>query len=138
MHCATVGTLLFSHRERHSGDGRGRQIGFPTANIDTHGQVCPPNGVYAIRAQLEGQQLDGVLNIGVRPTFDGTTVQIECHFFDFHETIYGKSVEIFLIKKIRSEQKFRTLKHSFNKYNAISRQQRRFSQRLTAQPERLS
>ncbi len=88
------------------GDGRGRQIGFPTANIDTHGQVCPPNGVYAIRAQLEGQQLDGVLNIGVRPTFNGTTVQIECHFFDFDETIYGKSVEIFLRKKIRSEQKF--------------------------------
>ncbi len=89
------------------GDGRGRQIGFPTANIDTQGQVCPPNGVYAIRAQVEGQHLNGVLNIGVRPTFDGTTVQIECHFFDFDETIYGKSVEIFLIKKIRPEQKFR-------------------------------
>ncbi len=88
------------------GEGRGRQIGFPTANIDTHGQVCPPNGVYAIRAKLDGQHLDGVLNIGIRPTFDGTTVQIECHFFDFDETIYGKSVEIFLIEKIRSEQKF--------------------------------
>ncbi len=88
------------------GDGRGRQIGFPTANIDTHGQVCPPNGVYAIRAQLEGQRLNGVLNIGVRPTFEGTTVQIECHFFNFHETIYGKSIEIFFIEKIRDEQKF--------------------------------
>ena len=88
------------------GDGRGKQIGFPTANIDTHDQVCPPNGVYAIRAKLEGRWLDGVLNIGVRPTFNGTTVQIESHFFDFHETIYGKSVEIFLIEKIRSEQKF--------------------------------
>ncbi len=88
------------------GDGRGRQIGFPTANIDTHGQVCPPNGVYAIRAQVEGQRLNGVLNIGVRPTFDGTTVQIECHFFNFHETIYGKSIEIFFIEKIRDEQKF--------------------------------
>lgn len=88
------------------GDGRGRQIGFPTANIDTQGQVCPPNGVYAIQAKLEGRRLDGVLNIGIRPTFDGTTVQIESHFFDFDETIYGKSVEIFLIEKIRSEQKF--------------------------------
>ena len=88
------------------GDGRGKQIGFPTANIDTHDQVCPPNGVYAIQAKLEGQWLDGVLNIGVRPTFNGTTVQIESHFFDFDETIYGKSVEIFLIEKIRSEQKF--------------------------------
>ena len=50
--------------------------------------------------------MDGVLNIGVRPTFDGTTVQVESHFFDFDETIYGKSVEIFLIEKIRSERKF--------------------------------
>ena len=88
------------------GDGRGKQIGFPTANINTQQQVCPPNGVYAIRAKLEAQQLDGVLNIGVRPTFDGTTVQIESHFFDFDETIYGKSVEIFLIDKIRHERKF--------------------------------
>lgn len=88
------------------GDGRGRQIGFPTANIDTEKQVCPPNGVYAIQAKLEGQPLDGVLNIGIRPTFDGTTVQVESHFFDFDETIYGKSVEIFLIEKIRSERKF--------------------------------
>ena len=88
------------------GDGRGRQIGFPTANIDIQKQVCPPNGVYAIQAKLEGQQLDGVLNIGIRPTFDGTTVQVESHFFDFDETIYGKSVEIFLIEKIRSERKF--------------------------------
>ena len=88
------------------GEGRGREIGFPTANIDTQNQVCPPNGVYAIRAQLEGRWLDGVLNIGVRPTFNGTTVQMECHFFDFNETIYGKPVEIFLIEKIRSERKF--------------------------------
>lgn len=88
------------------GDGRGRQIGFPTANIDTQKQVCPPNGVYAIQAKLEGHRLDGVLNIGIRPTFGGTTVQVESHFFDFDETIYGKSVEIFLIEKIRGERKF--------------------------------
>ena len=88
------------------GDGRGKQIGFPTANIDTQNQVCPPNGVYAIRAKLEERWLDGVLNIGVRPTFNGTTLQVETHFFDFDETIYGKPIEIFLVEKIRSEQKF--------------------------------
>ena len=88
------------------GDGRGKEIGFPTANIDTQNQVCPPNGVYAIRAKLEDRGLDGVLNIGVRPTFNGTTVHVECHFFDFDETIYGKSVEIYLVEKIRSERKF--------------------------------
>ena len=88
------------------GDGRGKEIGFPTANIDTQRQVCPPNGVYAIRAKLEERWLDGVLNIGVRPTFNGTTLQVECHFFDFDETIYGKLVEIFLVEKIRHERKF--------------------------------
>ena len=88
------------------GDGRGKEIGFPTANIDTQNQVCPPNGVYAIRAKLAERGLDGVLNIGVRPTFNGTTVQVECHFFDFDETIYGKPIEIFLVEKIRSERKF--------------------------------
>ncbi|RKU11190.1 hypothetical protein C6503_18635 [Candidatus Poribacteria bacterium] len=88
------------------GDGRGKEIGFPTANIDIQNQVCPPNGVYAIRARLEERWLDGVLNIGVRPTFNGTTVQVESHFFNFDETIYGKPVEIFLVEKIRSEQKF--------------------------------
>ncbi len=88
------------------GDGRGREIGFPTANIETQNQVYPPNGVYAIRAKLEERWLDGVLNIGMRPTFNGTNIQVEGHFFNFDETIYGKLVEIFFVKKIRSERKF--------------------------------
>ena len=91
------------------GDGRGKEIGFPTANIDIQNQICPPNGVYAIQAKLGERWLDGVLNIGVRPTFNGRYVQVESHFFNFDETIYGKSVEVFLIEKIRSEQKFPNL-----------------------------
>ncbi|MCY3722340.1 MAG: bifunctional riboflavin kinase/FAD synthetase [Candidatus Poribacteria bacterium] len=88
------------------GDGRGREIGFPTANIETQNQVYPPNGVYAIRAKLEERWLDGVLNIGMRPTFNGVNIQVEGHFFNFDEIIYGKIVEIFFVKKIRSERKF--------------------------------
>lgn len=88
------------------GDGRGREIGFPTANIETQNQVYPPNGVYAIRAKLEERWLDGVLNIGMRPTFNGVNIQVEGHFFNFDEIIYGKRVEIFFVKKIRSERKF--------------------------------
>ena len=88
------------------GDGRGREIGFPTANIETQNQVYPPNGVYAIRAKLEERWLDGVLNIGVRPTFNGVNIQVEGHFFNFNEIIYGKPVEIFFVEKIRSERKF--------------------------------
>ena len=88
------------------GDGRGREIGFPTANIETQNQVYPPNGVYAIRAKLEERWLDGVLNIGIRPTFSGVNIQVEGHFFNFDEIIYGKPVEIFFVEKIRSERKF--------------------------------
>ncbi len=88
------------------GDGRGREIGFPTANIETQNQVYPPNGVYAIRAKLEERWLDGVLNIGIRPTFSGVNTQVEGHFFNFDETIYGKPVEIFFVEKIRNERKF--------------------------------
>lgn len=88
------------------GEGRGRQIGFPTANIETHNQVYPPNGVYAIRAKLEKRWLKGVLNIGMRPTFNGVNIQVEGHFFDFNEMIYGKPVEIFFVEKIRNERKF--------------------------------
>ena len=88
------------------GDGRGKQIGFPTANIETQNQVYPPNGVYAIRAKLEERWLDGVLNIGIRPTFNGVNIQVEGHFFNFNEIIYDKPIEIYFVEKIRSERKF--------------------------------
>ena len=88
------------------GDGRGKEIGFPTANIEIQNQVYPPNGVYAIRAKLEERWLDGVLNIGMRPTFNGVNIQVEGHFFNFDEVIYGKSIEIFFVEKIRNERKF--------------------------------
>ncbi len=91
------------------GDGRGKQLGFPTANIDTGEQLCPPNGVYAIQAKLEEQWLNGVVNIGIRPTFNGTEFQVESHLFDFDGIVYGKTLEIFFIEKIRSERKFSTI-----------------------------
>lgn len=88
------------------GDGRGRQIGFPTANIEPGEQICPPNGVYAIRAKLSNKWFDGVLNIGIRPTFEGTNVQVESHLFNFNENVYGETIEISFIEKIRNERKF--------------------------------
>lgn len=88
------------------GEGRGRQIGFPTANIDAGNQMLPPSGVYAIQAKLEGCMFDGVTNMGTRPTFDGEKFQIETHLFDFEKIVYGKKIEIFFIEKIRDERKF--------------------------------
>jgi len=92
------------------GDGRGRELGFPTANIEHGEQLCPPNGVYAIRAKLRDRWLNGVVNIGIRPTFNGTKFQIESHFFNFDEVIYGEIIEIFFIEKIRSERKFSNMR----------------------------
>ena len=88
------------------GEGRGRQIGFPTANIDAGNQMLPPSGVYAIQAKLEGGMFNGVTNMGTRPTFDGEKFQIETHLFDFEKIVYGKKIEIFFIEKIRDERKF--------------------------------
>ena len=91
------------------GEGRGRQIGFPTANIDTGNQMLPPSGVYAVRVKVEGRMFDGVLNMGHRPTFNGQKFQIESYLFDFEQMIYGKEIEIFFIEKIRAERKFPNL-----------------------------
>ena len=88
------------------GEGRGRQLGYPTANIGAVEQMLPPNGVYAIQAKLEGRSLNGVLNMGSRPTFDGVKFQIEGHLFDFDEMVYDKEIEIFFVKKIRDERAF--------------------------------
>lgn len=88
------------------GQGRGRQIGFPTANIDAGNQMLPPSGVYAIQVKLERCMFEGVLNMGTRPTFDGEKFQIESHLFDFERMVYGKKIEIFFIEKIRDEQRF--------------------------------
>lgn len=89
-----------------NGDGRGKQLGFPTANIEVGEQLCPPNGVYAIRAKLHERWLEGVLNIGIRPTFNGTKLQVESHFFNFDEMIYGETIEVFFVEKIRNERDF--------------------------------
>jgi riboflavin kinase/FMN adenylyltransferase len=92
------------------GDGRGRELGFPTANIEPGEQLCPPNGVYAIRSKIADRWLDGVVNIGIRPTFNGTKFQVESHFFNFDELVYGETIEIFFIEKIRSERKFSNMR----------------------------
>ena len=88
------------------GEGRGRQIGFPTANIDTGNQVLPPNGVYAIYVKLDGRSIGGVLNMGVRPTFGALKFQVEAHLFDFAEDVYDREVEVFFLSHIRDERKF--------------------------------
>jgi riboflavin kinase/FMN adenylyltransferase len=90
-----------------AGDGRGAKLGFPTANLDLHHEIRPPLGVYAVRARIDGRQWDGVLNVGIRPTFgpDGD-LTVEAHLFDFAGNLYGRDLELVLVKRLRAEKKF--------------------------------
>ena len=88
------------------GDGRGRGLGFPTANIASRHSIIPSNGVYAVRLLVRDKYYDGIVNIGMRPTFDSKSMAIEVHIFDFDEDIYGEETTIYFAGKIREERKF--------------------------------
>ncbi|MBO6792273.1 MAG: bifunctional riboflavin kinase/FAD synthetase [Balneolaceae bacterium] len=90
------------------GDERGRKIGFPTANLQPEHQdkAIPKNGIYAVKVRVDGEWFSGMMNIGVRPTFDGVTKSLEVNIFGFDKMIYGKTVQIRFIDRIRDEQKF--------------------------------
>lgn len=91
-----------------TGKQLGRTIGFPTANIKLTEdyKLVPAHGVYAVSAQINGTTVLGMMNIGTRPTVDGTTETIEVHFFDFAQDIYGANLRISLHHRLRFEQKF--------------------------------
>lgn len=89
------------------GDQRGRLIGFPTANVDAPSQQRPASGVYACRIALpDGRLLPAVTNCGTRPTFAGARWQVEAHVFDFTEDLYGQTVRLHFVQRLRGEQKF--------------------------------
>jgi riboflavin kinase/FMN adenylyltransferase len=93
------------------GDGLGRKLGFPTANINTEGLVLPPHGVYAVRAEVGGANFRAVLNIGHRPTLQNANRQlrVEAHLLDFDNDLYGQELEILIVDKLREEMKFASL-----------------------------
>lgn len=84
------------------GDARGRTIGFPTANLGQVTEMLPPHGVYAVRA--DGRP--GVMNLGVRPTVDGTHLRVEVHLFDFDGDLYDRPMRVDVIERVREERKF--------------------------------
>jgi riboflavin kinase/FMN adenylyltransferase len=89
-----------------SGDKRGQELGFPTANVQANKELLPLTGVYAVRCLLGGRSLDGVLNIGFNPTFAGGKLTIEVHLLDFDKDIYGETVDIQFIERMRDEIRF--------------------------------
>ena len=102
------------------GDALGRQIGYPTANLDLHHELHPPPGVYAVRARilkggpddLGSSLLPAVANIGTRPTVTGegsTDPRVEVHLLDFEHEIYGAHLEIEFLTRLRAEKRFEGL-----------------------------
>jgi riboflavin kinase/FMN adenylyltransferase len=91
------------------GSGRGRDIGFGTANLDLEGELSPPEGVYAAWARRGGRWMPALVNIGRRPTFDanGGTVTVEVHIPGLSEDLYGEEIEVQFIRRIRGERRFK-------------------------------
>ena len=87
----------------------GKLLGFPTANIQLHDELCPKTGIYAVTIDLEGQMLQGVANIGYSPTFDDHVFTVEVHILDFEADIYGRKIKVNFLKRIRDEKKFNSL-----------------------------
>lgn len=93
------------------GKGLGRQIQFPTANIhieETY-KLIPKKGVYTVESIINNEIVYGMMNIGMNPTVNGTKKTIEVHFFDFNEDLYGKKIQVTLLKRQRDEKRFESV-----------------------------
>ena len=88
------------------GDARGREIGFPTANLDTANELLPPPGVYATMAGLNGIEHPSVTNIGTRPTFGGGEVRVESHLLDGGRDLYDARMRLSFVQRLRDELPF--------------------------------
>ena len=87
------------------GDRRGREFGFPTANLDFPHNP-PMRGVFAVTSRLDGTLFRGVANVGTRPTVDGTRLVIEVHLLDFAADLYGQKMTVRFHQRLRAEQRF--------------------------------
>ena len=89
------------------GNRLGREMGFPTANIEPHHEAIPPNGIYAVWVDMDGDRKPGTLNIGYKPTVtEERRRTIEVHIMDFYRDIYNEEIEITFVEKLRDEKKF--------------------------------
>lgn len=93
-----------------SGRNRGgKLLGFPTANLQLHDELCPKLGIYAVTVESQGNIYKGVANIGYSPTFDDNELTVEVHLLDFCMDIYGQEIRVNFIQRIRDEIKFSSI-----------------------------
>ncbi|WP_300301831.1 bifunctional riboflavin kinase/FAD synthetase [Ferrovibrio sp.] len=88
------------------GDKRGRELGYPTANVALTDFQIPKFGIYAVRCEVDGQRYDGVASLGIRPTFDQTDVKLEVYLFDFAGDLYGRAMRVEFHAFLRPELKY--------------------------------
>ena len=89
------------------GESRGKSLGYPTVNLDiSHGMSLPQCGVYAARTCVKGRMFDAVTNVGMRPTFSGETMSVETHIIDFEGNLYGETLRVLFVKRLRDEIRF--------------------------------
>jgi len=98
-HFSLGGTVVRGH-------GRGKGLGFPTANVVTDHELFPADGVYAVKARIAAGLFDGACNIGAKPTFGGEERTIEVYLFEFDGDLYGQTLRIFFIERLRGEQTY--------------------------------
>ena len=106
-----LGYKYFIKGEVIKGDGIGKKLDFPTANIKIHNEdkILPSDGVYAGYAIISDKKFIGMINIGKRPTVEGKERRVEMNLFNYSENIYGIEMKIFFLKRIRDERKFKNL-----------------------------
>ncbi|HEY8394782.1 MAG TPA: bifunctional riboflavin kinase/FAD synthetase [Thermaerobacter sp.] len=105
---AALGRLYSLPGVVRPGEGRGAQIGFPTANVHLpEGLVLPAEGVYAVWVAWRGRLWPGVANVGRRPTFGGGELRLEVHLLDVNEVLYGETLRVGFVRRLREERRFR-------------------------------
>ena len=105
-----LGRPYAMHGKVIRGEGLGRKLGFPTANMRVHRRVTPLDGIFAVRVRgIGARALPGVASLGTRPTVGGGEVLLEAHLFDFDADLYGRWLAVEFVQRLREERKFESL-----------------------------
>ncbi len=92
-----------------TGAGRGRKLGFPTANVQFTQELVPLPGVYVVEAEVDGERRRGVANVGFNPTFGENSLGVEVHLLDFDRDLYGKTMAVAFRARVRDERKYKSV-----------------------------